>query len=199
MIIAAFGDGVLLGEGDPYRLGWVGRALVGAPQPLLFNLGVGGDTSREIASRWWTEAAVRRRPGQPFKLLFSFGVCDCDMEAGALRVRPDETVRAARAILSEARALGPVLMVCPTPVVQAAHRARAAALGDALEAVAGQVGVACINPFTALRIGGLWEAEAAVGDGVHPGAEGYQHLAELMAAHPVWRDFADDGSRRLAH
>jgi lysophospholipase L1-like esterase len=40
-----------------------------------------------------------------------------------------------------------------------------------------------------LAADGLWIAEAAAYDGAHPGAAGYQRMADLIAAHPAWRSF----------
>jgi len=43
--------------------------------------------------------------------------------------------------------------------------------------------------FRPLAAGGLWQAEAAQWDGAHPGAGGYQQMADLIVAHPAWRSF----------
>ena len=44
-----------------------------------------------------------------------------------------------------------------------------------------------------LAADGLWTSEAAAWDGAHPGAAGYQRMAELVAAHPAWRAFTKAG------
>ena len=46
-----------------------------------------------------------------------------------------------------------------------------------------------IDVFQPLEADGLWRAEALAWDGAHPGAGGYQRMADLVAAHPAWRAF----------
>jgi len=56
-----------------------------------------------------------------------------------------------------------------------------------------------IDVFRPLAADGLWMREAAAFDGAHPGAAGYQRLAELVAAHPAWRSFVPgDGPGRMS-
>jgi acyl-CoA thioesterase I len=39
--------------------------------------------------------------------------------------------------------------------------------------------------FDALLADPVWMHEVAIGDGAHPGADGYGHLADLVL--PIWR------------
>ena len=45
-----------------------------------------------------------------------------------------------------------------------------------------------VDVFGALRANAAWTAEAAAGDGTHPGAGGYAALARLVLAHG-WLDW----------
>jgi lysophospholipase L1-like esterase len=199
MRILAFGDSFMLGAGDPYHLGWIGRTVLGRADVTLYNLGVRRETSGDIAARWRREAATRMGTDEPLRLVFSFGCNDCALEEGDLRVGPADTLKNAQAILSEAASICPVLLVGPPPVPEPLQRARIASIGDALRILAGQVGVRYIDVFTALRQSGVWEAEASEGDGAHPGADGYQQMADLVMTHPAWRAFASDERSVQAH
>ncbi|WP_374574965.1 GDSL-type esterase/lipase family protein [Phenylobacterium sp.] len=199
MRLLAFGDSFLLGVGDPYHLGWIGRTVLGRTDVTLYNLGVRRETSGDIAARWRREASSRMASHEPLRLVFSFGCNDCVLEDAGLRVGPADTLKNTQMILAEAAALAPTLMVGPPPVVDPLHRARVASVGDALGIVAGQLGVPYIDVFTALRQAETWEAEAAAGDGAHPGADAYQQMADLVMSHPAWRAFTSDDRSVQAH
>ena len=85
--------------------------------------------------------------------------------------------------------MAPVLLVGPTPTAEPAVTIRAEALNDLLMALAASLNTPFIDVFRPLSAGGLWQAEAAAWDGAHPGAAGYQQMAELIAAHPTWQHF----------
>ncbi len=199
MRILAFGDSFMLGAGDPYHLGWIGRTVLGRTDVTLYNLGVRGDTSSDVVARWRREAASRMGTGEPLRLVFSFGSNDCALEGGDLRVGPAETLKTTQSILAEAAALCPVLLVGPPPTPDPLLRARVASLGDAMRILATQMGAPYIDVFTALRHSGVWEAEAAEGDGAHPGSDGYQQMADLVMTHPAWRAFTSDERSVQAH
>ena len=61
--ICVLGDELVAGMGDPKALGWVSRVAARTPQdeqPMaVFALGVPGETTADLAARWWEEA--RRR------------------------------------------------------------------------------------------------------------------------------------------
>ena len=59
--ICFVGDSLVNGAGDPECLGWTGRICAGARgdgyDVTYYNLGVRGQTSADIASRWHEETA----------------------------------------------------------------------------------------------------------------------------------------------
>ena len=100
-----------------------------------------------------------------------------------------QTLKNARALLTGALAFAPALMVGPPPVVDPGVCARTEALNAALLALCARLHIPFIDVFRPLEAGGLWQAQAAAWDGAHPGAAGYQQMADLVAAHPAWRRF----------
>jgi lysophospholipase L1-like esterase len=192
MRLIALGDSIVAGAGDPEHLGWVGRALAGRREVTLYNLGVRRETSADIAARWRAEVTPRLVDHEPMRIVVSFGLNDCnpaDEGAPGVRVPAAETLKNAHAILTGAGALAPVLMVGPPPTAEPGVTVRAEALNDQLMTLAGRLKVPFIDVFRPLAASGLWQAEAAAWDGAHPGAAGYQQLADLIRAHPAWRAF----------
>lgn len=194
MRLVAIGDSIVAGAGDPDHLGWVGRAVAGRRDITLYNLGVRRETSADIAARWEAEVRPRMVDHEPMRLVFSFGLNDCNpADDGTPRVRVPavETLKNAQAILSSAARLAPTLLVGPPPTAEPGVTVRAEALNDLLQALAGRLKVPFIDVFRPLAAGGLWQAEAAAWDGAHPGASGYRQMADLIAAHPAWRSFTE--------
>jgi lysophospholipase L1-like esterase len=189
MRLLAFGESFVAGAGDPDHLGWVGRALAGRREVTLYNLGVRGATSAKLAALWRREAEARLVDEEPCRIVFSFGVNDTGCEAGVARLTPAQSLLHARAMLTEAGALCPVLLVGPPPLPDAGRAARIEALNETLKQLCARLQVPFIDVFRPLAVDGLWAAEAAAWDGAHPGAGGYQRMADLVAAHPAWRSF----------
>lgn len=193
MRLIAFGESFVAGVGDPDHLGWVGRALAGRREVTLYNLGVRGATSAKLAGLWRREAEARLVDEEPCRIVFSFGVNDTWREAGQedgeARVTPAQSLLHARAILTEAGALAPVLLVGPPPLPDVGRSARIEALNETLKLLCARLKVPFIDVFRPLAADGLWTSEAAAWDGAHPGAAGYQRMADLVASHPAWRSF----------
>jgi acyl-CoA thioesterase I len=123
------GDSLVAGVGDPAGMGWVGRVVAasfGLRLPLTaYNLGVRGETSKQVAARWRTEALPRLTPGSDAGIVLSFGANDTTIEDGRLRVEPERSCAALADILGEATVLGlPVLVVGPAPVDNAEQNER---------------------------------------------------------------------------
>ncbi len=54
-----------------------------------------------------------------------------------------------------------------------------------------QLGVPFLDAFTPSATFRHWRAEAAAGDGAHPGAGGYGELAALVDEWPAWRKLVE--------
>lgn len=193
MRICAIGDSFVNGVGDAAGLGWIGRLLRPMkalnPDVTLYNLGVRGDTSSDIRTRWRREVDVRSAPGLDIRLIFSFGVNDCCPDENGLspRVAADDAIANAFAILGEARALGSTLMIGPPPIAIAEINERTAALDPLLAETAKRAAVPYLPVFKTLHRSDVWMTEVARFDDAHPGSDGYAELAELVAAWPEWK------------
>lgn len=203
--ICFLGDSITAGTGDDEVLGWPGRVCAAERQRghdiSPYNLGIRGDTSAMIASRWRGECEARLPAIHPGALVFSFGINDTAREAdGRLRVGQDESVATARRILADAKAWKPTLMIGPTPVLRETltltlnpgqprelREARIAATSKAYESVCREIGVPYLDIFTPLSSDARFAKAMAAGDGVHPTADGYAVMAELVERWPAWR------------
>jgi len=195
--ICFFGDSFVNGTGDDGALGWVGRLCAAERRAgadlTSYNLGVRRDTSQDVRGRWLKEAQVRLPPDCDGRLVFSFGVNDCALDPGdaAPRLTAAATLENARAILGEAMAWRPTLMIGPLPVTEsAAQNDRVIALCDGLAKVAAAAGAPYLTTIAfAAAFRDQWRAEAARGDGVHPNSGSYAALAEALRAWPAWREW----------
>jgi acyl-CoA thioesterase-1 len=182
-----FGDSFVAGVGDPTGRGWVGRVVAAsfdAGLPLIaYNLGVRRETSVEVAARWLAEARPRMRAQAGYGVVFGFGVNDTTEEGGRLRVDPGDAVDALGRVLDGAAQLGlPALVVGLAPAGEPAQDLRVRELSAAFGRVAVARGVPFVDVFGTLCANAAWTAEAAAGDGAHPGAGGYAALARLVLA-----------------
>ncbi len=184
-----FGDSFVLGVGDPEGLGWVGR--ICQAQNLSFqNFGVQGDTSADVLARWQQQAESTRCEA----LVFSFGANDClNGDNRRPRVSQLDRLKNTKSILSAARQMVPTLLISPLPVADDEKITdRIADMARQLATIARANGVMYANIFEEVRASAVWQQEALAGDGAHPGAAGYAHVAEILSHNPVWRDWLDD-------
>lgn len=209
--ICFVGDSLVLGTGDNAQLGWPGRLArreTRAGHDLTaYNLGIRGDTSEMVRSRWQAECRARLPEIHPAALVFFFGINDTAEEEGqGPRVSFDRTLENARSMLSEAQAWLPTLWVGPTPVdedqqpFQAGpqaprhdfRNARIADISDAFAGLSSELGIAYLDLFTPLSGDPSWAGCFRSGDGVHPTDNGYAMIADRVAGWERWRAwFAD--------
>jgi acyl-CoA thioesterase I len=181
------GDSHTLGSGDPQALGWVGRvtaAAIAAGIPVApYNLGVGGETSAEVAERWRREAAPRLpEEGDP-RAVFAFGVNDVTLRSGRPRAGREESLTSLRAALDGAAELGMrSFVVGPAAIDDETGNDRIAELSGAFAELCDGYGVPFVPLVEALRGSEVWRRELAAGDGAHPGAAGYEEMARLILA-----------------
>lgn len=186
------GDSFTQGTGDDACLGWPGRVSAAARARghavTAYNLGVRRETTDDIRGRWQGEARPRLGPGLDGRVVFSFGANDATLEDGRWRVAPEDSATNARAMISEALALGfPVLVVGPPPAPEPEKTVRHARLTAAYAAVCDELGVPFLDVIAPLQEVAVWWEEVAAGDGIHPNAGGYAALAGLVEAWPAWR------------
>jgi len=188
--ICFIGDSLVNGAGDSSNLGWVGRVCAAANQfgfrLTAYNLGIRRDTSGDIAQRWRQECRLRQPAEADNRMVFAFGINDTTIEDDHCRVDPLDSVANARAIMSEAQTLGPVLWIGPTPVQEAEQNERIAQLDQAYSEIASDLKIPYLSVFEPLKTTGPWLDELRAGDGSHPGQDGYVQLAGLVKQWPAW-------------
>ncbi len=206
--VCVIGDSIVAGTGDGSALGWTGRvaaaALADGADLTLYGLGVRGDTSREVAARWRSEADVRLPATFPRVLVFAYGLNDCAVRTwddGRVerRVPPTETEDLTRDLLRDAQTLGPVGFVGPAPVDderdgpqllrgvrQRIRNDDVADMDRRLARISAELEVPYLALFSGLRRSRRWLGALRAGDGVHPTAVGYEALAELVDEWPFW-------------
>lgn len=187
--ICFLGDSLVNGTGDDSALGWAGRLCARARRrgfPITYyNLGVRRETSCEILSRWKDECMRRLPPSCDGRIVISCGVNDTTMEDGRTRVAPELTLAAVRQLCNEAAAL-PLLMVGPPPVGDDSQNARIATLSTQLERQARDLGRPYIDIFRALMADDRYSQSVREQDGAHPSSRGYELIAEIVSASPLW-------------
>lgn len=195
------GDSFVQGVGDPEYRGWVGRLLQASHVPdrdlTGFNLGVRRDTSDDVLARCWDETSRRADPAADNRLVVSFGSNDAVEERGEVRVRHEHTLSNLTELLAESSRRGmPALVVGPPPVIAGGrnHVDRLLGLADDFETVCAQAETPYIPVTRLLAADDTWQAEAAAGDGAHPGAAGYDRLATLVLA-GGWQHRLSDPAR----
>ncbi len=188
--VCFFGDSFVQGTGDPTGLGWVSRTVRAANAEYFwltaYNLGIRRETSRELRARWRHEAELRL-DGHDGRVVFSFGTNDTTLQDGLVRVPLQETLQNARAILAEASARYPTLMVSPPALPDQDQNFRLSRMVKELEGVCQGLNVPFLDMFQPLSSNSTWLREASLGDGAHPAAEGYSAYAELVEAWSAWR------------
>ena len=189
--VCFFGDSLVNGTGDPQFRGWPGRILELAAgrghHATCYNLGVRGDTSREVAARWREETARRIAEIHRSFCVFSFGMNDCIVIDGAERVPAEESVANLAALVSESAMVSPTLMIGPSPIDCASTNARATRIDRLYGQTCAGIGVPYLSVFERLARSPAWLDEIRRIDGAHPQAAGYQVYAGLIDAWPAWR------------
>jgi acyl-CoA thioesterase-1 len=194
-----FGDSHVAGVGDPTGDGWVGRVVAASSASGLavtaYNLGIRGETSEQIASRWRAEALPRLSAGADCRVVLSFGVNDTSIEGGRVHVDADRSEAALTAILDEAAAVGvAALVVGPAPVDDPEHNRRIRALSASFAEVCAERGTPFVGVVEGLLSSPVWMEQVAAGDGAHPCGEGYDALADLVLA-GGWLDWLRSGAQ----
>ena len=183
-----FGDSVTLGVNDAPAGGWVARLAgkaagkgLNVPPDTFYNLGVRKNSSRSILARWEAEYKARAMEGCPSVLAFCFGTVDMVAPHATPNVPVGESAANAREILLKAKEYGTVLMLSAPPVKDEEHNQRLEALCTAYAAICRSIDVPFVDIFHPLMEAGYIDDLA---DGIHPGPQGNELIASLLAEHP---------------
>jgi lysophospholipase L1-like esterase len=171
--IFCFGDSITLGCNDSTGLGWPGRLCRGLVHNdrsvAVYNLGINGDTSQDIAARWRAETGARSR-NAPGLILFAFGFNDA---AKVLWIGPTPLDESVNPMQTE--------FACWDMRNQdiARYDAAYADLADA-------IGIDYLRLFPEFLTSPRYRAALVAGDKVHPGDDGYAMIAERIAGWDRW-------------
>lgn len=208
--ICFVGDSITNGTLDDEVLGWCGRLCARERDRghdlTCYNMGVRADTSEEIKARWRAECEPRLPPHVSGGLVFSFGVNDmADQEGIGLRVPTEQSLANASEMLFRASEWLPTLWIGPAPAEMSMQPLRIAdtvvfdfkndrtlELNNRFADLAAEMGVPYLDLFTPLAGDPRWSAALQAGDGVHPVADGYAQMAELVSAWSAWRVWMGD-------
>lgn len=191
--ICFVGESFVNGTGDPECLGWTGRICVNANQKgydiTYYNLGVRGETSRNLKQRWLTEVSYRLHQEYDNRVVFSFGANDTGANGIKQGIDLAESGENIRSILSEAKQRYPVLMVGPPPcgdTNQEKMNQTQANLSQQFALVCSELDVPYLDVFSTLVKSPLWLTEAKANDGAHPRAAGYAEFAAIVQSWSGW-------------
>lgn len=196
--VYCFGDSITRGENDPLHGGWVDRLKrlfiarglrEGDEEVCVFNLGIGGETTRSLKSRFLPEFEARAADKGRAVVVLAYGANDAAQADGVFLVAPGpfldnlkECIRAAR------KKKAVVLLLNVTPVASAAEdraspggKVRRGAFirryNAGLKKLAGKEKVKLIDVYQGFVERGLGTLFSA--DGIHPNAEGHELIYDL--------------------
>ena len=204
--ICFFGDSIINGYGNPQFRGWPSYLceLTSTPEinVTAYNLGIRGDTSAMVQSRWTNEARPRIPPHKTTKmiLVFSFGINDSAHLDGVCRIEPDQTLKNTQMILTEAKEWLPTIFVGPTPINESKtipqffpekqleiFNKNIADLDIQLAELCANMEVPYIQVFNNLNADTSWKESFPDEDGIHPASAGQLAIATLVSTARPWR------------
>jgi acyl-CoA thioesterase I len=199
------GDSYVAGVGDSSGLGWVGRlsahAYASGLPITVYDLGVRGDTSLDVAARLPGEVARRTNPAAELRVVLAYGLNDVVLKDGRPRVAPGDSLAATtRSLAWLASAYIPAIFIGPPAIGDIGQDSRTEKLDRLLTECAVSHGVTYVSPFGCLINDPVWLDEVKAGDGAHPGPPGYRRYFEAVRG-PLMRflDAAPGTTRPLSH
>jgi acyl-CoA thioesterase I len=183
------GASLTAGYGDPKGLGWVGRVVARTQHPDLdltaYNLGVRGNTSGDVVTRWGAECQPRWKGRAERRLVLNVGTND--VLSGMTMARSRLNLAN---VLDEATNAGiGVFVVGLTPTLDDEMNRKIEALAEAQADVCSRRGITYVDCYRPLATHDQWMADlAASPDRAHPGQAGYGLIAWLVL-HNGWNDW----------
>ena len=182
--IAAIGDELLAGHGDPRALGWYGRVLArtSAEETRLesYVLAAPGEGTEALAQRWLEEAA--RRFGDRCENRLVVALSDRDLDLGLSTAR--SRLNLANILDAASQMSIKALVVGPVPGLDPERNRRLGELAAAYGDVASRRNHSYVDTFTPLEHHDQWRSDLASNQGL-PGQAGYGLIAWLVL-HRGW-------------
>lgn len=183
------GDELVAGHGDPKALGWAGRVaartLPLAPDTRFHVLGVPGETTGELSTRWDEEVLRRLRTSEGASNFVVFAVGRGDLTRG---VSPTMTRLNLANTVDRAQSLGFSAMVVGPPPLAGDENAAVAELAALCDDASARRGVPYVDTYGPLARHEQWTQDMAQGDGSSPLQAGYGLMAWLVL-NSVWHDW----------
>jgi hypothetical protein len=182
--LAAIGDELLAGNGDPRALGWYGRVLARTPREELtlesYVLAAPQEGTEGLAARW--EGETLRRFGDGFENRLVIGLSGRDIEFGMSPAR--SRLNVANILDSAHQNSAEVFVVGPPPTLDPVQNRRLAELNTAFADVTTRRNHYYVDTFSPLLNHEQWRGDLAANAGV-PGQAGYGLIAWLVL-HRGW-------------
>ncbi|MCU1574176.1 MAG: lysophospholipase [Micrococcaceae bacterium] len=182
--IAAVGDELVAGVGDPRALGWVGRVLARTPREGIdleaYSLASPQEGTEGLSARWQQEAG--RRFGDRAENRLVIGLSGRDVEFGLSTAR--SRLNLANILDGATQQNIPVFVVGPPPGLDPAMNKRLAELNTAFADVTTRRKHMYVDTFSPLQNHEQWRTDL-VANGGTPGQAGYGLMAWLVL-HRGW-------------
>ncbi|GAB4099774.1 GDSL-type esterase/lipase family protein [Sinomonas halotolerans] len=182
--LAAIGDELLAGTGDPRALGWIGRVLARTPREELtlesYVLAAPDEGTEALTARWEAEALRRFADGYENRLVI--GLSGRDIEFGVSPAR--SRLNLANILDSAHQNSMEVFVVGPPPTLDPAQNRRLAELNTAFADVTTRRSHYYVDTFSPLLNHEQWRGDLAANAGA-PGQAGYGLIAWLVL-HRGW-------------
>ncbi|MGJ9402464.1 GDSL-type esterase/lipase family protein [Arthrobacter sp. KK5.5] len=187
--IAAVGNELLAGHGDPRALGWYGRVLArtAADDVRLesYTLASPDEGTEVLAQRWLEEAGRRFGDGCDNRLVVALSDFDLDVGLSTARSR----LNLANILDAASQLSIKALVVGPTPGLDTERNTRLAELSAAYGDVASRRHHAFVDTFGPLQNHEQWRSDLAANGGL-PGQAGHGLVAWLVL-HRGWHKWLE--------
>jgi lysophospholipase L1-like esterase len=190
MTIGVWGDSITHGSGDSEALGWVGRirkALSTHDYNHIYNFGICGETSENVLARF----AIEAKAIKPDHIVIAVGINDSKFPEGldTHKVSLDNYRKNLSELLLAAKQYtDSIALVSATKVNDEWRSARGsrfinkeiAKFNEVLAILAKVHGLKYIDVFESV------DPATDLADGLHPNAQGYQKMFEVIKSNLKW-------------
>ncbi|MCC3273795.1 lysophospholipase [Arthrobacter zhangbolii] len=187
--LAAVGDELLAGHGDPRALGWLGRVLARtSPENVnlqAYSLAAPHEGTEALANRWLAEAGRRFDDGCENRLVIGLSDRDLDLELTTARSR----LNLANILDGAAQMSIKVFVVGPPPGLDPERNRKLADLSAAFGDVTTRRKHVYVDTLSPLLNHEQWRNDLAANGGT-PGQAGYGLMAWLVL-HRGWYQWLD--------
>ncbi|USG62637.1 GDSL-type esterase/lipase family protein [Sneathiella marina] len=192
------------GMGDETGQGWPGR--LSAPHRDLivpYNLGVASQLLGEIRQRAAAECAARISDPDEGGIVFCCGMNDLARHQGISRTPIRRVIQTFETLLNDLKPIAPLIAIGPFPVYMPSMPYHSNLTGFDLDfrnedieeadtvykGLCKKNAVPYLSVFPDLMESDLYGQSLKEGDGLHPGGDGYQLLAEKISHWSAWKTF----------